>query len=56
MVEIQKKFEQLSNIKKYHIRLKPIIENPHNQPFKPEKKEVMKWISCRLSATKERIL
>ena len=38
MVEIQKKFEQLSNIKKYHIRLKPIIENPHNQSFKQEKK------------------
>ena len=25
-------------IKKYHSRKQTIIENPHNQPFKPEKK------------------
>ena len=42
MVEIQKRIEPQSKTNNYHIRKQPIIENPHNQPFKQEKKEVMK--------------
>ena len=38
MVEIQKMTWIISKINKYHIRKQPIIENPHNQSFKQEKK------------------
>ena len=34
MVEIQKRIEPQSKTNNYHIRKQPIIENPHNQPFK----------------------
>ena len=41
-VEKQKWIQPQSKTKNYHIRKQPIIENPHNWPFKQEKKEVMK--------------